>query len=117
MFKAELDRLRHAAQPHAAQSDTRAVEAAMRIVMDKANGAPASDDWTMEMKATLKDILESCLTVRPCDWCLQPGHETSSCWVGAQCYRNGESRRIVYKGTMVNVWTHFKKVLQLERAR
>ena len=70
------------------------------------------DNWSDDLKGALEGALSAFTNCGMCNWCGQAGHESTCCWVGAQAYRNCESRKVNHGGQMVNAWTHFKRLRQ-----
>ena len=104
-------------QAHQAQNPS-AVDTAIQRVSQKAQAINAlgADAWSEAHKSALGETVNAFKNTGPCDWCGQRGHESTSCWVGAQAWRNGESRKVSVGGEMTNPWTYFKRCLQFQRS-
>ena len=68
------------------------------------------NSWSDALAKALTDSIDAFPRCGPCNWC-EGSHETTCCWVGAQAYRNCESRKVMHNGQTVNAWTHFKRLL------
>ena len=116
---AATDQLRAELEQLQAQQAGNTVTAAQTAVWTKVQSIDTdivgADVWTEEMRNALHKAIEAFATTGPCGWCGQPGHESSTCWVGAQCFRNCESRKVSAGGQMINVWSRFKTCLSLQK--
>lgn len=91
---------------------------AIKVKVNSVPGRLGNAKWNRELNESLLLTLDSLLGGKtgPCTMCTFPGHDQSTCWIGAQLWKNAQSRQVNVAGESVNAWSRYRMCEKLIEA-